>query len=351
LRNTITGEETEIGGADAEKVGVGSADIVTLDGTVYVLYAQKAIDFYNLRSKSIAKDTLFFECLIMFIMLFLAGIALHFRYVKPLTRLKDNIKHYDADKLQTEAPVNRKDEIGQLERSFLELSSSLAEEKQMQRRIIGSISHDIKTPLTSVMGYAERLMKRDFDNEKQKQYLHTIYTQAKDIEAIVMEFEDYLGNNTESKLDMKLYETAYICKMLSEEYEQQLSECGIQFSVKNSCGAHSKVRGDMAKLRRVFANIIGNSIRHAHAEKLSIVINSDENEAQIRFTILDNGQGVPESELPYIFEPFYTSDKSRRVSGLGLSICQSIVNAHGGQISAVNNQCGGLSISMELPRY
>ncbi len=350
LKNTVTSEETAIGGENAEKVGVGSADVVTLDNTVYVLYAQKSIDFFNLRSKSIAKYTLFFECLIMFIMLLLAGIALHFRYVKPLMHLKEYIKHYDADILQTEAPVNRKDEIGQLERSFLDLSSSLSEEKQMQRRIIGSISHDIKTPLTSVMGYAERLMKKDFDNEKQKQYLNTIYTQAKDIEAIVMEFEEYLENNTESKLDMKLYETAYICKMLSEEYEQQLSECEMQISVKNNCGAHSKVNVDMAKIRRVFANIIGNSIRHANAGKLSIVINSDENEAQVQFTISDNGQGVPESELPYIFEPFYTSDKSRRVSGLGLSICQSIVNAHGGQISAGNNH-GGLCISIELPRY
>lgn len=350
LLDTSKGVKTKIGSDEGPQVGTVSTELVTLNGTPYVLYAQKNLDLFNLRSKSVIKDALYFECIIMFFMLLLTGVALHFRYVSPLMRLKRNINQYDPEKPPAVLPAYRKDEIGQLEESFSILAKSLSDEKKIQKRIIASISHDIKTPLTSVMGYAERLIKKKIDAEKQKQYLNTIYSQAKDIEAIVSEFDGYLETSTESKLDLKPYETAFICKMLSDEYVQQLAENGIQVSVENFCEAGSKIYVDMAKLRRVFANTIGNSIRHANAEKLSIFMKAEETEKFVRFTISDNGQGVPENEIPLIFEPFYTSDKSRRVSGLGLSICQGIVNAHGGHIGASHSETGGLSIRIELPK-
>jgi signal transduction histidine kinase len=353
LLDTVSGEQAEIGSDDEANVGAVSIALVTLDGETYMLYAQKKIDVYDLRTKSAIRDVLNLEYIIIFIMLLLTGIALHFRYVRPLMRLKSNINQYDNDNANPPPAlptVYRKDEIGQLEESFAALSKSLSGEKQVQKRIVASISHDIKTPLTSVMGYAERLIKKDFDPEKRKQYLNIIYSQAKDIEAIVSEFDEFIENSTESKLDLKPYGTAFICKMLSDEYVQQLSENGIQVSIENTCEADSVINVDMPKLRRVFANIIGNSIRHANAENLSIFIQAKETEEYVRFTIFDNGQGVPDNELPFLFEPFYTSDKSRRVSGLGLSICQSIVNAHGGRIRASHSQIGGLRILIELPK-
>ncbi len=348
LKNTDNGEITEINPRNASKVGFAAIELVVLDGTQYVFLVQRDVAVLNLRSHTAITDLIYFECLVMFVILILAGVILYFRWVKPLVRLRDNMNQYNPEK-PPRTSVYRKDEIGQLERSFNSLLKSLNLEKQTQKRIIASISHDIKTPLTSVMGYAERLIKKEFEKEKQIAYLNTIYSQARDIEAVVLDFDDYLGNGLESKLKPELYDTAYIGQMLSDEYVRQLGEKGIGISIKNSTNPGSKIKVDLAKLRRVFANIIGNAIRHGNTENLSIIIAVEEIEDHLKFTVSDNGQGVPESELPYIFEPFYTSDKSRRISGLGLSICKNIILSHGGRISAGHNQNGGLTISMELP--
>ncbi|OJU17715.1 MAG: hypothetical protein BGN88_00230 [Clostridiales bacterium 43-6] len=225
---------------------------------------------------------------------------------------------------------------------------TLCEEKQLQNRIIASISHDIKTPLTSVLGYSERITKKELTIEKQRKYIETIYNQAKDIEAIVDEFDDYLGASLPNKGEQRNYSVNYLRKMLQDEYASQLSEQHILFLVENKCENHRAIHIDLLKLRRVFANIIGNSIRHAKVKDVKISLTTESSQGHLFFTLADNGGGVSDSDLPHIFEPFYTSDKSRRVSGLGLSICKQIIEGQDGTITAFNNDQGGLSVQMSF---
>lgn len=134
-----------------------------------------------------------------------------------------------------------------------------------------------------------------------------------------------------------------------DEYREQLFERNIAFTVDNNYTENITVSVDLLKLRRVFANIIGNSIRRAKAEKLQIRVTIHTDKKQLQFVFLDNGRGVPDSEFTHVFEPFYTFDKSRRVSGLGLSICKSIVESHHGRITVKNNEKGGLCVIVTLP--
>ena len=101
---------------------------------------------------------------------------------------------------------------------------------------------------------------------------------------------------------------------------------------------------DNAQIKRVFSNIINNSIKHASTEHISIQICYNSGV----FEVSDNGGGVMEEKLQKLFDPFYTSDNSRHVAGLGLAICKSIVEAHNGTITAKNNDRGGLSIIFTL---
>jgi signal transduction histidine kinase len=104
---------------------------------------------------------------------------------------------------------------------------------------------------------------------------------------------------------------------------------------------------DLLKFNRVIGNLINNSVKHMKENPtISITVKPTEN--GVFFTFVDNGSGVSDTELPFIFDPLYTSDKSRKVAGLGLSICKNIITAHKGKISARNNYNGGLEICILL---
>ena len=102
-------------------------------------------------------------------------------------------------------------------------------------------------------------------------------------------------------------------------------------------------------MRRLFGNLISNSINHAQAPRLALELTCERQEDRILFSFRDNGVGVPQELLGQIFEPLYTSDRGRKVSGLGLAICASIVKAHGGVIHAQNAPGGGLLTQISLP--
>lgn len=103
----------------------------------------------------------------------------------------------------------------------------------------------------------------------------------------------------------------------------------------------------MSKIRRVFGNIIGNSIKNIDSVKKEIIVNFEDLDENILVSISDSGKGVNKEEIDKIFEALYTSDKSRKVAGLGLSICKSAIEGHGGKIWAENN-IGGLTIKFTL---
>ena len=135
---------------------------------------------------------------------------------------------------------------------------------------------------------------------------------------------------------------------LNNYYKTDLKEKDITLKIKSTC-YNSYLLVDFAKLKRVFSNIITNSIRQLNKDKKLIKINITKKEPFIIFEIADNGCGV--KDVKKIFEPLYTTDPSRKISGLGLSICEEIITSHDGTIKAVNNEMGGLSIIFTLKEY
>ena len=142
-------------------------------------------------------------------------------------------------------------------------------------------------------------------------------------------------------------------KMLLDElkldYYDELKDKNIKFTIKSNCDKNSLLV-DKTKIKRVFSNIISNSIKHSKSDKPEITIYATKKGNEILFTISDNGGGVIDSDLNKIFEPLYTTDPARKIPGLGLSICKQIVELHGGVIEAKNNINKGLSISFTLKR-
>ena len=147
---------------------------------------------------------------------------------------------------------------------------------------------------------------------------------------------------------MRLMTVEAFCEKLRMEYESELMDADVLFRIECRC-PQEQIICNWEHMRRFFGNLIGNSIQHARAGHLELRLRCCREGEQVVFLFWDNGKGVPPELLQQIFEPLYTTDPGRKVSGLGLSICKSIMKAHGGTVGAESGPEGGLLIRASLP--
>lgn len=268
--------------------------------------------------------------------------------INPIDTITKDINAYKFGK----RPFKRKmpKNMQQIQNAFVDMVDSLELEKENQNRIIASISHDIKTPLTSVIGYADRLKNSNLSEDKKQKYVDKIYNKALTMKSILEEFDDYQSCNIKETLKLERVTIKSILEYVKKDFEDDLLDKKIKLSIKTNCNEKS-VNVDLVKLKRVFSNVITNSVTHFKGNEGVINVNITSQANLIRFEIADNGGGIAdEKDLKRIFEPLYTSDPSRKISGLGLSICKQIISSLDGRIYAKNNSIGGLSIVFVLPK-
>lgn len=266
--------------------------------------------------------------------------------LRPYKQVYNAIENYDkTGKLED---IVIKGYAGKVYARFVAAAENLTRQQNNQRRIIASISHDIKTPLTSVMGYTERLKNSGISQERKEQYLDTVYAKSREIRQLIDEFDEYLSYNLIANLKTESVFVRDISLMLRGEYADEFENAGIKFDVVDECGEKESLSVDMQKIKRVFANVYNNSYKHFNSDEkiISTHIYSDKN--KIYIDISDNGEGVSEDKLDIIFEPLYTSDEGRKVAGLGLANCREIIAAHDGKIYAESSHLGGLKICIEM---
>ncbi|MFA6712085.1 MAG: HAMP domain-containing sensor histidine kinase, partial [Candidatus Caldatribacteriota bacterium] len=221
--------------------------------------------------------------------------------------------------------------------------------------LITNISHDLKTPITTIKGYIEGIIDGvPKSKEKQNKYLETIYQNAVHMESLI---ED-LFLLSKFDLDQSPYQFEYINikEYLADCYEElqfDFQEKGIKLEYKVDYNEKKLVKADRQQLKRVILNIINNAINYKNAinPKIEMILTEKGQEAQIE--IKDNGIGVSEDVLDKIFERFYKEDKARSNSspgtGLGLYIARKIILDHGGSIQAKSRVGLGTSIFFTLP--
>ena len=281
------------------------------------------------------------------ITLLAAVISVRFIITKPLKKLVDSIKSYrSGNKLNR---VQRNDEIGELYNSFANLTDQLDAEKAAQNRIIASISHDIKTPLTSVMGYTEFLKNPNLPEARREKYINTIYTKALDIQDTVLGFDDYLSHNLDLNLKRESMTAGELLSFAAESVKTDTVNTNTVISCSTDGCESDQIYADRSRLRRVFTNVVSNSLRHSDKSELEISLTAARRKDEIVIKITDNGCGVKPDQLEKIFEPLYTTDTSRSVAGLGLSICREIIGSHGGTIWAESEYGKYFSVCFTLP--
>lgn len=315
--------------------------------------------------KNLVVDVMISVILILF---FTAAILVIWTYSGIISRLRqlnkaaENIRDGNLD---FSIDTKGHDEISELSESFEAMRKRLqmnAQEKldaeQEHRMLISNIAHDLKTPITAIKGYSEGILDGVADTpEKRERYLKTIYNKANEMNTLINELTLYSNIDTNKipynfhKLNVKDYFTDCM-----EELEMDLENQHMQLTFFNYVDEDTLMIADPEQLGRVIHNIIGNAIKYMRAEEPSFISMRIKDVGDfIQVEIEDNGKGISNKDLPYIFDRFYRADASRNSaaggSGIGLSIVKKIIEDHGGKIWATSKENVGTVMYFVLRKY
>lgn len=284
--------------------------------------------------------------------------------IKPINSLKTAAAYIKNGYLDHPISPIRNDEIGQLTQAFEEMRLQLSESQSIQKlyeenrkELITHISHDLKTPITSIKGYVEGIRDGVADTpEKRERYIQTVYTKAVHMDHLIDEL--FLFSKLDlgklpfhfEEMNLKFYLEDYIEELIFD-LEKQKVQIDLQYDPK---GNYS-ILADRDKLKRVLANIVDNSLKYMEKEQKKINLSLHSSDHQVFLEIADNGPGISAEALPYIFNQFYRAEKSRNQttggSGLGLAIARMIVEEHGGTIQMESTLQVGTKITIALPLH
>lgn len=282
-------------------------------------------------------------------------------FFAPMRKLRKAMKTITEGNLACEVKEDYEEELGGLCRDFenmrIHLKEAIDDKMRYDRdtkELISNISHDLKTPLTTIKGYVEGILDGVADSpDKMDRYLKTVYNKANDMERLIGELTLYSKIDTNEipynfiKINVKAY-----FDDCAEEIRTELESRNFVLTYLNYVPDDVCLIADPEQLYRVINNIISNSIKYNNKARGVINIRVREEKEYIHLEIEDNGQGVSPEEAGRIFERFYRTDASRNSrtggSGIGLSIVKKIVEAHGGTIWAVSNKNVGLTMHILL---
>ncbi|TVX88155.1 sensor histidine kinase [Paenibacillus agilis] len=234
------------------------------------------------------------------------------------------------------------DELGKLEQNLNEMAHklqySIEEERRAERtksELITNVSHDLRTPLTSIIGYL-RLVEEDRyrDEIELRHYIRIAYEKSESLHLMIEDLFEYSRMNGGMNLQTQRVNVAELVSQLFVHYQVPVEECGMTLRMLNA-QRPAYVNADTLKLVRVFENLLSNGMKYGRdGHFIDMVVHSDPVEAKVE--IINYGEQIPQADLPHVFERFYRVDKSRtgdkRGSGLGLAISSTIIELHGGRI-------------------
>jgi len=241
------------------------------------------------------------------------------------------------------------------------VEQEMLDSKKSKQILLSYISHELKTPITYIVGYAEALQKNLFEKEEDKQNAIDLISQKSIFLQKLVDDLFQLSKMETNQFSFQFMQTKVyrLYKILDEKYHNDVTNKNLEYKTmidQELIDERYEVLVDIKRIEQVFSNILHNAIKHT-PEKGSIACRCviDEKKENIIFMIIDSGSGIPKHELPYIFNMFYkgrnTGAKSIEGSGLGLSLSRQIIEAHKGKIEAQSSKDKGTTVSFSIPLY
>ena len=283
---------------------------------------------------------------------------------KPIKELSVAMRKIAEGDFDYRLTGKQEDEVGRLydnyEQMRLQLKENAEEKLQNEKKskeLVSNISHDLKTPITSIKGYVEGIMDGEADTpEKMDKYIKTIYNKANDMDKLINELTTYSGiDSNKIPYHFHVLNIADYFQDCVEEVGLDLEQKDIQLNYTNLAPADTCIVADPEQLKKVINNIISNSVKYMGHDKGIIDIRILDEGESVKIEIEDNGKGIASKDIGNIFERFYRTDSSRNSlqggSGIGLSIVKKIIEDHGGYVWATSKEGEGTCMHFVIRKY
>ncbi len=286
------------------------------------------------------------------LLMFIAEYILTYRLVKPLKYMSVAARSIAKGDFSKRVPVMSEDEIGELSVLFNRMTDSLAKNESVRRSFVSNVSHELKTPMTTIGGFIDGIIDGTIEESRRDYYLKIVSDEVKRLSRLVTSMLSIARlESDDSILRPSEFDFAELILSVVVSMEQKITEKRIAIEGLESL-SHTIVNADKDLIYQVVYNLVDNAVKYS-AEEGWIKLSAHRIGDSLVFSISNNGIGIPNIDKPHIFERFYKTDKSRSGSkdslGLGLYITKTIVDLHEGEISVESKKNEYTEFVVKLP--
>lgn len=275
-------------------------------------------------------------------------IVLSRKLARPLIEMKEATLKMSNGDFTVDLSTNGQDELSDLANAIQLLSDDLNHLREERKEFLSSIAHELRTPITFIKGYTDILYKRDLSERDRQKYLRIIIEETNRLSRLIKELFDL------AKMDENAFVINKECLHLDDFVASIEAKLRPAFHEKHidlfvQCEGGLTLLADTIRLEQIILNLLNNALTYCSSGD-STFLQVERNNDCVSIIIKDTGKGIPQKDLPYIFERFYRVDKSRTRAngglGLGLAIVKELVQAHGGEITVVSEENKGTTFKL-----
>lgn len=269
--------------------------------------------------------------------------------LNPIMDISEKAKRIAGGAYGIQIQTKYNDEIGELADTINELSSKINQNEKMQAEFISSLSHELRTPLTAITGWSETLIGDESLDAETLRGMKIILRETKRLTEMVMDLLDFTRiqdgqmtlNVEKTDIRSEFEDTVFM-------YGGRLAQEGLKLEYLDSDDEIPEITCDPKRMRQVFLNVLDNAAKHgSEGKQIEASIAFEKKYVVVR--IRDYGPGIPEDEIPLVKKKFYKGSSKARGTGIGLAVCEEIVQMHGGKLILSNAEGGGTLVTIMLP--
>ena len=287
--------------------------------------------------------------IVAIVMVYFSNMVFISNVVEPVAEVTAAAKRISGGSYGAQLENHYQDEIGELIDSINDMSMKIAQSEKVKSEFISSVSHELRTPLTAINGWGETLLDGDETPEELRRGISIILKESRRLTSMVEELLDF-SRMEDGRFTLRVAQVDIQAEFEDTIYTYQalLRQEGIQLSYEPGDDILPPIPGDAERLKQVFCNVLDNAAKHGGAGKrIDAAIRLEEN--QVIITVRDYGPGIPEEEIPFVKQKFYKGSSKARGSGIGLAVCDEIIQRHNGTFDIANATGGGAVVTITLP--
>ena len=303
-------------------------------------------------------ELIFFASIAMLLIALIAVYVITERVIGPLRQMSRAAKSYASGNFEVVVPVKGRDEVAELAEAFNQMATSLKNLEKMRSTFMANVSHDLRTPMTTIAGFIDSILAGAIPPEKHAHYLGIVAVEVKRLSRLVSLTLDISRIQAgDRKFVMAQFDICETARLILISFEQKIEEKHLDVSF-DADDDNMTVYADRDAIYQILYNICDNAVKFSNeGGRLEIAIRAQREKKKVQVTVLNEGPGIPEEDIPYVFDQFYKGDKSRGLDksgvGLGMFISKAIIDAHKEEIwvdSEYGKNCEfGFTLSAKPP--